>query len=82
MRKKDMIYTVLGVAGVGALTHLITKPKNNESDDKKFNDDLPIKQALVPEEDNLENAKMVSEGSQFGIEYYNKLRSNRDKQYL
>ncbi|SDX34764.1 MULTISPECIES: hypothetical protein [Salimicrobium] len=42
---------------------------------KKSNDlsDMPIQEAGEPEADNLQNSKMVSEGSQFGVQYYNEL---------
>ncbi len=34
-----------------------------------------IDKAGFPELDNIENAKMVDEGSQFGVEYYNHLKA-------
>ena len=35
---------------------------------------FPIEAAGEPISDNFENAKMVSEGSQYGVEYYNRVR--------
>lgn len=35
---------------------------------------FPIQEAGHPYSDNLENSKMVSEGSQYGIDYYNRLQ--------
>ncbi|MRG88122.1 hypothetical protein [Salinibacillus xinjiangensis] len=44
-------------------------PKNKAKENEKTKDNLPIKQAITPEKDHPDNAKMVAEGSQFGIEY-------------
>lgn len=38
------------------------------------NTHFPIQEAGMPYTDNLENAKMVSEGSQYGVNYYNRLK--------
>ena len=38
------------------------------------NTHFPIQEAGVPFTDNLENSKMVSEGSQYGVEYYNRIQ--------
>ncbi|GAA4066936.1 hypothetical protein [Amphibacillus indicireducens] len=38
------------------------------------NTHFPIQEAGLPYTDNLDNAKMVSEGSQYGVEYYNRLQ--------
>ncbi|SDB87325.1 hypothetical protein SAMN05421734_10256 [Pelagirhabdus alkalitolerans] len=35
---------------------------------------FPIDEAGDPLEDQIENADMVSEGSQYGVEYYNRIR--------
>ncbi|WP_440895179.1 hypothetical protein ACS127_11455 [Amphibacillus sp. Q70] len=35
---------------------------------------FPIQQAGDPLSDDLENSKMISEGSQYGVEYYNRVR--------
>lgn len=44
---------------------------------KDYHHRMPIKEAGKPEEsDNPENTKMVAEGSQFGVEYYQKLKHN------
>ncbi|GGM20360.1 hypothetical protein GCM10011351_02740 [Paraliobacillus quinghaiensis] len=36
---------------------------------------FPIEEAGKPETDNPENAKMVDEGSQYGVTYYNKVKN-------
>ncbi|MCZ0703975.1 hypothetical protein J2T56_002209 [Natronobacillus azotifigens] len=40
----------------------------------KKNEGFPIDAAGDPALDNLDNADMVSEGSQFGVQYYNKVK--------
>ncbi len=38
------------------------------------NTHFPIREAGMPYTDNLENSKMVSEGSQYGVEFYNRIK--------
>lgn len=77
--KKSLPYLV----GAGAVLYLtLNKPIREKGikmiknwlhliqDSKTF----PIEEAGVPELDNIENAKMVDEGSQFGVEYYNRVK--------
>ncbi|WP_067839797.1 hypothetical protein [Amphibacillus sediminis] len=45
----------------------------------KTSKSFPIEPAGNPLTDTLENADMVSEGSQYGVEYYNKHKSLRHK---
>lgn len=40
----------------------------------KNNHHFPIRQAGDPFADNVENSKMVSEGSQYGVDYYNRVK--------
>ncbi|MDC3412789.1 hypothetical protein NC797_04330 [Aquibacillus sp. 3ASR75-11] len=48
-----------------------TKEKEGKNGAIQVSNQLPIKQAGVPDIEDPENAKMVSEGSQFGVHYYN-----------
>ncbi|WP_347860694.1 hypothetical protein U0355_08220 [Salimicrobium sp. PL1-032A] len=50
------------------ITDKVKQLNNNDG-----SDDMPIREAGEPEADNLQNSKMVSEGSQFGVQYYNEL---------
>ncbi len=88
--KKRWIYSGVGALGAGAVTYLLKDEKrrtdlkdkaksftdsvreNFQSNDE--NSDLPVQKAGVPEVDHSENTKMVDEGSQFGVQYYNKIR--------
>ena len=69
---KTFIYSTIGAVGAGTITYLLMKPKSN----RQLRDEhsLPIREAGVPEDDNPENAKMVAEGSQFGVNYYNHVK--------
>lgn len=40
----------------------------------QMEESFPIEEAGLPETDAIENAKMVDEGSQFGVNYYNHLK--------
>ena len=78
---------ISGVAIAGLATYLFTdKGKRRRYIDqfkktaKSFassneSDSFPIEEAGIPETDNPENAKMVDEGSQFGVSYYNKVKN-------
>lgn len=71
MEKRNIFSIVTGI-GVGTLTYfLLDRTGSNHSAE---NNNLPIEKAGKPELDQFENSKMVSEGSQFGVNYYNKLR--------
>ena len=39
----------------------------------KNNTHFPIQEAGLPYTDNLDNAKMVSEGAQYGVQFYNQI---------
>ncbi|WP_173916599.1 hypothetical protein [Halobacillus sp. Marseille-Q1614] len=80
--KKRWIFSAIGAAAGGtAAFFLKDEGKRQQVMDKakaipgkfKKTDDLPIEEAGNPEEQNHENSKMVSEGSQFGVQYYNDL---------
>jgi len=87
--KKRWIYSGVGALGAGALTYLLKDEQRRtnlkdkaksftdnirESLQKDDNSDLPVEKAGVPEFDHTENTKMVDEGSQFGVQYYNKIQ--------
>ncbi|MBM7572239.1 hypothetical protein [Aquibacillus albus] len=78
--KKRVLYSAIGVISAGTITLLLSvkgkreellhkidsfKEKVNKADSR-----LPIEEAGIPEKDSLENARMVAEGSQFGVRYY------------
>ncbi|ARI77614.1 hypothetical protein [Halobacillus mangrovi] len=80
--RKRWIYTAVGAAAGGAAAfflrneesrkQVVDKAKSLQNNFKK-KDGLPVEEAGNPQLDNLENADMVSEGSQFGVQYYNEL---------
>ncbi len=82
--RRGSIISMAGAAGVATLSFILmnkdrrgmVKNKWNEVRDafKKEDTSLPIEEAGDPGKDNLQNANMVAEGSQFGVEYYNKVR--------
>lgn len=63
----------LGVAGAGVAAGIWLKNKSRNQTEPNT-----MEQAGIPDQTEnvdhtqLENAKMVSEGSQFGVQYYNK----------
>lgn len=82
--KKSVIY-VMVVAGASALTFTLlnrdmrhryaTKIKDVSHTLKlKHKSDFPIEEAGHPSIDQLDNSDMVFEGSQFGVDYYNKVK--------
>lgn len=87
--KKKWIFSTVGAVGAGALGYVLkdenrrsvikekAKTFSNSVKDslqKNNQEDLPIEKAGVPETDHVENTKMVDEGSQFGVQYYNKVK--------
>ncbi|WP_246247466.1 hypothetical protein [Piscibacillus halophilus] len=87
MRKRVWTAVVAGGAAVGALAlkdenrrHKL-KTQFNQLKEKCFSQDRHlIEQAGKPEEhSHHEDAKMVSEGSQFGVQYYNELKEEKEK---
>ncbi|MFD2925381.1 hypothetical protein [Halobacillus naozhouensis] len=84
--KKRWIFTAVGAAAGGTLAYFMKDEDNRQrvkdkaktvqanfmQDGQKA--DMPVEEAGQPEEvSNMENSKMVSEGSQFGVQYYNEL---------
>lgn len=87
--KKRWIYSAVGAASAGAAMYVLKDEKRRNdlkerakslsttvqnSIQKDNQDDLPVEKAGVPEVDHTENTKMVDEGSQFGVQYYNELQ--------
>ncbi|MFD1850956.1 hypothetical protein [Oceanobacillus bengalensis] len=81
--KKKIAVSALGIAGVVGVTatsYLISDKKRKTNQDKMTK--KTFENAGVPDQSSnndlaqLENANMVSEGSQFGIQYYNEKKEN------
>ncbi|RYG74041.1 hypothetical protein EU245_04010 [Lentibacillus lipolyticus] len=81
--KKRYIASAAGAIGVGVATYLLSQ-RNGKSDnsDKDGSLESTLMDAGIPDQvevrdtAQLENAKMVSEGSQFGVDYYNKVKES------
>ncbi|UOQ43173.1 hypothetical protein MUN89_14675 [Halobacillus salinarum] len=80
--RKRWIFTAVGAVAGGTIAYMMKdEDKRKMAMDKAKSiqanftskDDMPIQEAGKPEVSDLENAKMVSEGSQFGVKYYNEL---------
>lgn len=81
--KKRYVISALGAvtsAGLGYLLLKNTKVKNKTTYIRTLvNAGMPD-QLNAEETDQLENAKMVSEGSQFGVHYFNQtIEDNKEK---
>lgn len=76
-------YVLTGV-GVGSVLWMVSKPGRSSLKDyyqlikNKFtaekNKGLPIKKAGQPDPMDIEDNKMVSEGSQYGVHYFNETK--------
>ncbi|WP_226578379.1 hypothetical protein [Halobacillus litoralis] len=81
MRKRWIVTAAGAVAGGLAAYLLKDEDKRQQVKDKARSiqgsfgksEDMPIEEAGKPELSDLENSKMVEEGSQFGVQYYNEL---------
>ncbi|MEN1967011.1 hypothetical protein WMZ97_02935 [Lentibacillus sp. N15] len=93
MKKRYIISAVGAAAGAGTAGYLLLdKEKRNKMQEKaksvidKFKEDgvSTLDEAGIPDQtDNndqaqFENAKMVSEGSQFGVNYYNEAKADEE----
>lgn len=77
---------VVSALGFGVAGYLLGTKKNNKQESvnepRDMEEDLTLYNAGKPDQvddlelDQLENAKMVSEGSQFGVQYYNNLKAD------
>ncbi|WP_017471769.1 hypothetical protein [Amphibacillus jilinensis] len=83
MKRKVLI----GLIGIGTtfVTYQLLNDKRQERIKNKFvnfknvltlkrHDHFPIEEAGDPLSDNIENADMVSEGSLFGVNYFNEIK--------
>lgn len=85
LKNKFLISSTSALAGM-AIGYMIKSTMNNgngqNDEDNQYYLDQFLENAGKPDEidsierDQLENAKMVSEGSQFGVQYYNELRES------
>ncbi|MEI3606762.1 hypothetical protein SPD48_13725 [Pseudogracilibacillus sp. SE30717A] len=75
--KKRYVLPIIGAAATIGVSYLMKNRENSSSDSESSTTDTFV-QAGIPDQVNkedrtqLENAKMVSEGSQFGVQYFNK----------
>lgn len=71
--KKIILYSIVGLLATYFMSNKRIRrlTKSNIERESEF---FPIEEAGVPETDNPENANMVDEGSQFGVNYYNNLK--------
>ncbi|MGP4040433.1 hypothetical protein ACTWP4_11170 [Gracilibacillus sp. D59] len=84
MRKRNVV-GMIGAAGMATtLSFVLMDKSKREIMMNKWNEwkksvqkndtSLPIEEAGDPGKDNLENSDMVAEGSQFGVNYYNRVK--------
>lgn len=82
MRKSYLLPIIIGFITLGLSYYVLSKSGKGTTDFTKT-----LRQAGKPDqienEDlaQLENAKMVSEGSQFGVQYYNKTAKEEKAAY-
>ncbi|MFB4167633.1 hypothetical protein [Virgibacillus sp. JSM 102003] len=62
------------------VSHIKNKVKGTNHTNSTFEDAGIPDQADNKDPAQLENAKMVSEGSQFGVEYYNEVKENESEE--
>ncbi|GAA0293981.1 hypothetical protein GGQ92_000085 [Gracilibacillus halotolerans] len=83
IRKRSML-SLIGLAGAVAASYsMLDDQKKHQIKNRiqaisnkfqKNNQSFPIQEAGNPIDDNIDNADMVYEGSQFGVDYYNKVK--------
>lgn len=91
--KKRTMAAIAGSIGIGVLAGNMVRKNmykgktrfSRDEDDLFDKDEVLLEDAGKPgqidgydDEALLENAKMVSEGSQFGVQYYNEIRDEND----
>lgn len=78
---KKRYLAAIGALGVGAATSYFAKKRNKNEGmaDTLTNAGMPD-QVDYEDHSQLENSKMVSEGSQFGVQYYNHQKSDEVNQ--
>ncbi|MET3682002.1 uncharacterized membrane protein (DUF106 family) [Alkalibacillus flavidus] len=81
---RKLILSSAIAAGAAVTSYLLIDENRRQQVKNKFNEfkqymsnesDFPIEEAGKPELDDIENADMVAEGSQFGVQYYNEVKS-------
>ncbi|WP_047981390.1 hypothetical protein [Ornithinibacillus contaminans] len=82
--KKRYIFSALGAGVAGLVVRTIQQNKRTghheiEGEDATFYKAGKPDQVDTLEVDQLENAKMVSEGSQFGVQYYNHVTEEEEE---
>lgn len=82
MRKRSM-FSLIGLAGAVAASYSMLDDQKKHQIKNKIQEfsskfqrkkTFPIEEAGNPIDDNIDNADMVYEGSQFGVDYYNKVK--------
>ncbi|MGP4062163.1 hypothetical protein [Halobacillus litoralis] len=80
--RKRWIFTAVGAVAGGTIAYFLKDEEKREQVKDKARSiqgsfgqkaDLPIEEAGKPEVSHQDNADMVAEGSQFGVQYYNEL---------
>src|SRR5699024_9636815 len=94
--KKRTIAAIAGSIGIGVLAGNMVRTNmykgktrfSDDEDDLCNKDEVVLEQAGTPDqvdgydyESLLENSTMVSEGSQFGVQYYNETRGEAEPNY-
>ncbi|MFC0015855.1 MULTISPECIES: hypothetical protein [Allobacillus] len=79
---------LLAALGAGAVAYVMSDENRKQKVMKKVEglknkyfgekDQIPEVESGKPDFQNVENSKMVDEGSQFGVQYYNKVQEGED----
>lgn len=79
--KKRYIATAVGVVGAGVVTNLMLRNREKRTQyTEESNRHHMLEEAGIPDQmekedlTQIENANMVSEGSQYGVNYYNEVK--------
>ncbi|GAA0446069.1 hypothetical protein GCM10008983_24810 [Lentibacillus halophilus] len=75
--KKRYIASVAGAVGAGMTYYMLMNRHNRQRDEEMESTLMDAGMPGQVDDDDaaqVENAKMVSEGSQFGVEYYNTVK--------
>jgi len=90
MKKRNLIVLSIITAGAAGVGTYLLKDKSNrirlkeymkmpaKEKDNRLEDDFPIHKAGHPHPENVPDNEMVSEGAQFGVQYYNRLRQDEE----
>ncbi|RLL45200.1 hypothetical protein D8M04_10095 [Oceanobacillus piezotolerans] len=73
-RNSMLVAGAVGIAAVSFFSYLLTQ-KNKHDTSTIENAGQPDQNVDGNDIGQMENAKMVSEGSQFGVQYYNELKN-------